>query len=160
MKTMKWYQIQALTLLLAVGIASCSKRDDEPNTNANVKEQLIGRKWQIISEKPDTKADFNGDGVPDDEFRQFAQECELDNYTRYTEDGLAIDYDDGKLCTESAPEKYKWELIDNNTKIKVTKKDEAYTMKIISISETVLVVSRPYTVFGINVNVTVTYKKI
>lgn len=160
MKTMKWHQILALTVLLVVNTVSCSKRDDEPNKNANVREQLVGRKWQIVSEKPDTKADFNGDGIPDDEFHQFAQECELDNYTRYTDDGFAMDYDDGKLCTETAPEKYKWEFTDNNTKIKVTKKDEAYTMKIISINENSLIVSRPYAVFGINVNVTVTYKKI
>ncbi|MBO9635902.1 MAG: lipocalin family protein [Chitinophagaceae bacterium] len=161
MYTTKWPVLLLLAATLSFVSVSCKKKkEDNTGLPANLRELLVGKKWQVVSEKPDREVDIDGDGKPDSDFHKLAMDCELDDYTVFEDNGSVVESEGNDVCTETPPAQIKWALTDNSTAIAITMPDEQYVMKISSIDANILVVTKPYLVSGISIIVTTTFKKI
>lgn len=160
MNRKKWPFLLLLATAFSCAFVCCKKPKKEEPPILNVAELLVGKKWQVVSEKPERDVDSDGDGNIDRDLHALAAECELDDYTVFQANGFVLKSDGNILCTETPPREIRWELTNNNSKIKITSPDEEYVLHIKSITDLVLTADRQYTIAGAPVNVTITFKKI
>lgn len=161
MYTTKWPVLLLMAATLSFVSVSCKKKkEDNTGLPANLRELLVGKKWQVVSEKTDRDVDIDGDGNPDRDIHKLAMECELDNYTVFEDNGSVVESEGNDVCTETPAAQIKWTLTDNSTAIAITTPNEKYVMKISSINDNTLVVTQPYLISGISITVTTTLKKI
>lgn len=160
MNRRKWPIVLLLATATSCAFVCCKKPKKEDPPVMNVPELLVGKKWQIVSEIPERDVDSDGDGNIDRDLHMLAAECELDNYTVFQANGFVLKSDNLILCTETPPQEIRWELTNNNSKIKVTSPDEEYILHIKSLTDHAMTADRQYIIAGAPVNVTITFKKI
>ena len=160
-KILKVTQMLMVAGIIAI-LAACGKDNVKDNNNelpANVKELLVERKWQVVSMVPDKDVDIDGNGTIDKDFQLLAEDCEKDDYTVYTGDGLVFFEEGSKVCDETPDPETRWELV-NKSSLKISQATESYVLTIKSISADKLVLVQSIDVWGTSVKITITFKKI
>jgi hypothetical protein len=127
---------------IACGIlvfAACSKTEEKPSTNTNTtkskKDLVVDGKWKWTD-----LAFVMNIGGKDSLINAWSEvdQCDRDDIMSFTSDGKGTIDEGSTKCDPSDPqiENITWEMLDNETKVKVTTPDETSVLTIVELTAT------------------------
>ena len=140
-------------------VSACTKPEDKKEEPLSPKKQLlVNGKWQIAGSTIIVK--FNGKDTTLDMYSGW-RACEQDDFSIFYADGTGVANDGPDKCPEDNQEnKFTWELLDNETKLKVSIGSQAQTADIIEITASQMKVKGPDTINSLPGYYIETYKNI
>jgi hypothetical protein len=129
----------SITAIALLSLAACNKKDDPApnnnNTTTSKKDLLVGGEWQWDGlwgvENPGASNETLTDAWAS------VKDCDKDDRVVYTADGKGT-IDEKALKCDNDPQlqQIKWELINNETQIKITNDKGTYQMTIVELTAT------------------------
>ncbi|MES2690623.1 MAG: lipocalin family protein [Bacteroidota bacterium] len=158
---MKKLLIAAFAVTLAFSACKDDKDDATPATPGQTgSAALTGKDWRMTANTYVISGSGSDDGTTD----LFAEKeaCEKDDLTRFNDDKTMTEKAGATKCDPSDPDSKPggtWELMNNNTKLKVTDGNDPIIFDIVTLNETTLTIKSIDTDAGVTSTINASFTK-